>query len=593
MKPSSVQQTVRRSAAAGTARRLFAYVRSFPAALLMSIGFGILSGLTALIAPRLIGRIIDDFAQSGQTVPDGLTQRLLLLLGTFLLGALFHWLLSVFAIRLAVLTAARIRAEAFERLSGLSLSVIDTHPAGDFVSRLINDADAIHDGLSQVLIQLGAGSVTLVGALVIMFRLAPGVALAALAVTPLCFVVTALINRNSRAMYRKQAAAAGRINAFADEAIEGQTVLRSFGAEEAFCADFARLNADLYVVGQKAQFYASLTNPGTRFVNNIAYILVGIIACAIGLRGGISIGVISSLLSYVLQFAKPINEFSAVSSQFQNALSGSERLFELIDTPQEDLREEAPALEVTGGSVVFREVDFSYTSDRPLIQNLNLTVPAGAKIAIVGPTGAGKTTLVNLLMNFYDIDRGTILIDDVDIQAVSVASLRQSFGMVLQDSWLFSGTVRNNIAYGRADASEEAVVEAAKAAHAHDFIMRLPAGYETLLTGAGAALSAGEKQLLTIARAFLTRPQILILDEATSNIDTRTEQLIQQAFDRMMEGKTAFIIAHRLSTVREADRILVLGNGRIVQQGRHEELVAEDGLYQDMYNSQYEYVNVD
>lgn len=575
-----------------TLRTLFSYLIRETRALIGVIFFGLLTGATALATPYIIGRTIDRIIQEKRPNLQNVISLLLVLFLLYVVGSISQWLLSICANRVAVKTTSRIRQAAFDRLSAFSLNVLDEHPAGEFISRLTNDAEAISDGINQLLLQLGSGVITMLGSLALMLLIDVRVALAAIVVTPLNFLVTALINRNSRAMYRRQAEVAGKLNAFADETIDGQVVARAYGAGDQFYQSFVKLNEELYEVGQKAQFYSSLTNPGTRFVNNIAYVLVGIISCYVSLQGAISVGAISGLLSYVLQFAKPVNELAAVSSQFQNALAGCERLFALISTEVEELRSHLPDLEVRRGEVAFEQVDFSYIKGKPWIQNLNMYVPPKGKVAIVGPTGAGKTTLVNLLMNFYSVDAGVIRVDQSGIEDVNVSSLRQSFGMVLQESWLFSGSVRANIAYGKPDATNEEVIEAAKSAHAHDFIQRLPQGYETILTDNGAALSTGEKQLLTIARAFLLQPKMLILDEATSNIDTRTERLIQQAFDRMMAGRTAFIIAHRLSTIREADIILVMQDGKIVQQGNHEELVGQQGLYRTLYNSQFKYLSV-
>ncbi|MGI6545217.1 MAG: ABC transporter ATP-binding protein [Fastidiosipilaceae bacterium] len=576
----------------GTFRRLLKQLMRHPFVLLAVFLTGLLAGACMIAAPYMIGVSIDMMRVGEALNWSRLGGVLLILIILFLLNALFQWLLTLLANRVSVLATAEIRKAAFDNLSRLSLSFVDSHPSGDFVSRLTNDADAITDGLNQLMIQLGSGVLTMVGSLVVMLMIDARAALAAVAVTPLIFVVTSVINRNSVSMYRRQAMAAGELNAFADETIAGQVVARSLGAEPVFQNRFKELNSKLYVVGQKAQFYSSLTNPGARFVNNIAYVLVGILACLSGLAGTITVGKISSLLSYVTQFAKPVNEFAAVSSQFQNTLAGCERLFELIDAASEDLRPSLPNLVVDRGEVKFDSVSFSYVKGQPWIKGLDLHVPPRGQVAIVGPTGAGKTTLVNLLMNFYALDSGRIVIDDADIQSVNVASLRQSFGMVLQDSWLFSGTVRANIAYGRPDASDAEVVAAARAAYAHDLITRLPKGYDTVLTDNGAALSVGEKQLLTIARAFLTDPHILILDEATSNIDTRTERLIQRAFDKMMRDRTSFVIAHRLSTVRDAHLILVMQDGRIVQKGAHDELVKLPGLYRSMYKSQFEHTHI-
>ncbi|NLL64227.1 MAG: ABC transporter ATP-binding protein, partial [Clostridiaceae bacterium] len=524
-----------------TLRRLARYTGGSKFRLIVLILSGLLYGFCALGAPYVIGLTIDQMWSGGLNINLDRIGKLLVILVFLYIGAsLFQWLLSTLSNGVSARTVAALRRDAFNRLTDLPIADIDRHPHGDFQSRLLSDCDYIIDGLSQVLIQFCSGLVMFVGAMVMMFILNAWVALAAILVTPLCFVVTALINKHSRAKYRDQSKIMGKLNDYAAEQISGHHLVRGFDHIERSDRAFNELNQELYVAGQKAQFYSSLTNPGTRFVNNIAYVLVGVIACVVGLRGAITVGAIAALLNYMQQFAKPVNEFSAVTSQFQNALAGAERLFELIDRPIEDKREEMPNLVIHSGEVEMNQVTFSYEPNQKLIEDLSLNVPAGQKIAIVGPTGAGKTTLVNLLMNFYELDGGDIAVDNQSIYDISRSSLRRSYGMVLQDSWLFSGTVHANIAYGRPNATREEVVKAAKLARAHEMIQRLPHDYDTVLTNSAEALSAGERQLLSIARVMLMNPKMLILDEATSNIDTRTEQLIQMNFSDLMKGNTSF-----------------------------------------------------
>ncbi len=595
------------------APRLFKTLLNRPAGVTVLILSGLLTGLANLGIPFLIGRLVDCLgnwsgggagtAGGGQVTATASRtagssgslaewvspgRLFLLLLFLYVTAAFFHWLLSIRAAGLATGLAADLRREAFNRLTGLPLGRLDRHPHGDFLARLTADTEAVSDGMSQLLIQLCSGSLIFLGSLYMMLRINVPVALAVLLVTPLCFFVTAFINKRSRQAYAEQATISGQLNDYAGEQLEGRRLLVGFDRTEMTEPVFGGLNDGLYEAGFRAQFFSALTNPGTRFVNNIAYVLVGMIAVLSGMRGALTPGAISALLTYALQFAKPLNEISGVTSQFQNALAGANRLFKLIEAEPEDKRAGCPVFKLEQGEVAMEAVTFSYTPDRPLIENLNLELAAGGTAAIVGPTGAGKTTLVNLLMGFYELDKGKIEVDGQDLSRVQRSSLRRSFGMVLQDSWVFSGTVHANIAYGAPTASREQVVEAAKRARLHEAVMRLPQGYDTVLEQGGAALSAGEKQLISIARVMLINPDLLILDEATSSIDTRTERLIGKVFDEMMAGKTSFIIAHRLSTIRGADTILVMEDGRIVQQGTHVELLAQEGLYRTLYNSQFE-----
>jgi len=437
----------------------------------------------------------------------------------------------------------------------------------------------------QGITQLFSGIVTVVGSLVLMFLLDWRITLCVIVITIICIFVSKAIATNSGKMFRLQAQTIGELNGYVSETVGNLKVVKAFGYEDKSSEVFGEINSRLYDCGQKAQFYSSLVNPTTRYINNLAYISVGVLGGFAALAGHLSVGIISSFLIYATQFARPINDMTSILTQLQSAQAAAARIFALGEIEPETPDEDRPELEVKNGEVMFKDVDFSYNKDKELIKDLNIVAKQGQRVAIVGPTGAGKTTIVNLLMNFYGVDKGTIFVDGQAIDSVQRDSLRKNFGMVLQDTWLFAGTVKENIAYGKEGATDEEIINAAKAASAHGFIKRLPNGYDTMITEDGGNLSSGQKQLLTIARAMLSDPKILILDEATSNVDTMTEQRIQKAFLKMMEGRTSFIIAHRLSTIREADLILVMDKGRIIEQGTHNELLAKNGFYTKLYNS--------
>ena len=467
----------------------------------------------------------------------------------------------------------------------MPLKFFDGHSHGDIISRLTNDIDAVSEGLLQGITQLFSGIVTVVGSLVLMFLLDWRITLCVIVITIICIFVSKAIATNSGKMFRLQAQTIGELNGYVSETVGNLKVVKAFGYEDKSSEVFGEINARLYDCGQKAQFYSSLVNPTTRYINNLAYISVGVLGGFAALAGHLSVGIISSFLIYATQFARPINDMTSILTQLQSAQAAAARIFALGEIEPETPDEDRPELEVKNGEVMFKDVDFSYNKDKELIKDLNIAAKPGQRVAIVGPTGAGKTTIVNLLMNFYGVDKGTIFVDGQAIDSVQRDSLRKNFGMVLQDTWLFAGTVKENIAYGKEGATDEEIINAAKAASAHGFIKRLPNGYDTMITEDGGNLSSGQKQLLTIARAMLSDPKILILDEATSNVDTMTEQRIQKAFLKMMEGRTSFIIAHRLSTIREADLILVMDKGRIIEQGTHNELLAKNGFYTKLYNS--------
>ena len=474
-----------------------------------------------------------------------------------------------------------------KKIQNLPLSYLDAHPSGDLVSRIIADVDTFADGLLMGFTQFFTGILTILGTLGIMLFLNPGITAIVVLLTPLSLFVAGFIAKRTYKYFGKQAKVRGEQTALINEMVEGQKVVQAFGYEEKSMETFDEVNERLRDVSVKAVFFSSLTNPSTRLVNNIVYAGVGLASAMIAISGGITIGELSIFLSYASQYAKPFNEISGVVTEMQNALACAARIFELVDVPDEVPDRENAVEFHSQGQVSLSHVSFSYDPDKPLIEDLNLEVKPGQRIAIVGPTGCGKTTLINLLMRFYDVREGSIKIDGTDIRDMTRHSLRQNFGMVLQDTWLKAGTIRENIAYGKPEASMEEVVEAAKAAHAHSFIRRLPNGYDTVISENGGNISQGQKQLLCIARVMLCLPPMLILDEATSNIDTRTEIRIQEAFARMMKGRTSFLVAHRLSTIREADVILVMKDGHILEKGTHESLMARHGFYEKLYNSQF------
>ncbi|MBR0089019.1 MAG: ABC transporter ATP-binding protein [Clostridia bacterium] len=568
-----------------TLKRLYRYIAGNKKYLYFVIIAALLANIFMLIAPYISGRAID-FIKGENNVDFGMVIKISsILLGVYILNALFTWGMTVFTNHLSNRTIEKMRQDAFEKLSKLPLKYFDSHSHGDIISRLTNDIDSVSDGLLQGITQLFSGLVTVIGSLLMMFLLSWKIALCVVAVTILCVFVSRFIAVNSGKMFRVQAATTGEINGFVNETVGNMKVVKAFGYEQRSGGIFGEINSRLYDCGQKAQFYSSLVNPTTRYINNLAYISVGILGGLAALSGHLSVGIISSFLIYATQFARPINDMTSILTQLQSATAAAARVFALSDEEAEADDSARNDLKLKGGEVVFENVDFSYDENVELIKNLNIKAKKGQRVAIVGPTGAGKTTIVNLLMNFYNPQGGAIVVDGQNINSVTRDSLRKSFGMVLQETWLFSGTVRENIAYGKENAPDEEIIAAAKAASAHGFINRLPNGYDTIITEDGGNLSGGQKQLLTIARAMLTNPEVLILDEATSNVDTMTEQRIQRAFLKMMEGRTSFIIAHRLSTIREADLILVMNQGKIVEQGTHKELLEKNGFYASLYNA--------
>lgn len=568
--------------------RLFQYVSQYKASLLFAAFSALVSSVCALFAPLLIGRAIDDMVKSGGTRWEAATHALLLLLLVYLSSNFFLWLLNYLTNGISYRTVNRLRRSLFDKLSTLPLEFYDSNARGDTVSRFINDVDIIADGLLQGFMALLQGVFTILGAIVFMLTLNPWMALIVILSAPASFFTARFITTHSQKMFKEQASCLGTLNGYAEEMIEGQKVVKAFRYEPHAMEKFREINARLYETGVKSQFISSLSNPSTRVVNNIAYAVVGIFGGLAAIRGTLTAGGISSFLIYAVLFAKPFNDITSVLTQMQSAAASAQRVFHILDLKPETAEpEHAVHLESCSGHVEFRDVSFSYTPDRKLIEHFNLDVAPGSSIAIVGQTGAGKTTLVNLLMRFYDVQGGVIRIDGVDIRRMTRDNLRSLFGMVLQDTWLFDGTIRENISYAKPEATPEEVTRAAKEAGADGFIRRLENGYDTVISAEGGSLSEGQKQLLTIARVMLANPPMLILDEATSSIDTYTEAKIQKAFSALTEGRTSFVIAHRLSTVLTADKILVMDRGHIVESGTHEELLQKNGSYAKLYNSQF------
>ena len=568
-----------------TLSKLNSYIAGNRKYLILVIISALLANIFMLVAPYISGRAID-FIKGENNVDFPMVAKIIgILFAVYVLNALFTWGMTVFTNALSNHSIEKMRKDAFGKISKLPLKFFDGHSHGDIISRLTNDIDAVSEGLLQGITQLFSGIVTVVGSLVLMFLLDWRITLCVIVITIICIFVSKAIATNSGKMFRLQAQTIGELNGYVSETVGNLKVVKAFGYADKSSEVFGEINARLYDCGQKAQFYSSLVNPTTRYINNLAYISVGVLGGLAALAGHLSVGIISSFLIYATQFARPINDMTSILTQLQSAQAAAARIFALGEIEPETPDEDRPELEVKNGEVMFKDVDFSYNKDKELIKDLNIAAKPGQRVAIVGPTGAGKTTIVNLLMNFYGVDKGTIFVDGQAIDSVQRDSLRKNFGMVLQDTWLFAGTVKENIAYGKEGATEEEIINAAKAASAHGFIKRLPSGYDTMITEDGGNLSSGQKQLLTIARAMLSDPKILILDEATSNVDTMTEQRIQKAFLKMMEGRTSFIIAHRLSTIREADLILVMDKGRIIEQGTHKELLAKNGFYTKLYNS--------
>ena len=571
-----------------TLNRVLHKIRPYSAFVVCSLLVAAVSVAAQLYIPILCGDAIDKMLGKGNVDLVGVLRIAVSILVVAAVAALAQWLLSVCNNRITFSVSRDLRNEALRKIQTLPLSYLDSHPSGDIVSRMVADVDTFADGLLMGFTQLFSGILTIFGTLLFMLRENVPITLVVVCITPLSLVVAGFLAKRSYGYFQSQSTVRGKQTALVNEMIEGQKVVQAFGHEAESLAAFDEVNGQLQDVSLKAIFFSSLTNPATRFVNNIVYAGVGLVGALYAVRGGITIGQLSVFLSYANQYTKPFNEISGVVTELQNALACAARVFELLDAEDQVPEAENAAALQPDGHVQLQDVSFRYLPDRPLIEGLSLDVQPGQRIAIVGPTGCGKTTLINLLMRFYDVNGGSIKVSGTDIRDVTRASLRGSYGMVLQDTWLRAGTVRENIAYGKPDATMDEVIAAAKAAHAHSFIRRLPDGYDTVIAEDGGNISQGQKQLLCIARVMLCLPPMLILDEATSSIDTRTEVRIQKAFARMMQGRTSFIVAHRLSTIREADVILVMKDGHIVEQGNHDQLLAQGGFYAKLYNSQFE-----
>ena len=571
-----------------TLRRVLQYTGHARKYIVFSILLALISVALTLYLPVLTGNAIDLILGAGQVNMDGLLVILTRMAIIILLTALAQWGMAECNNRITFRTVRDIREDAFAHLQRLPVSYLDSHPSGDIVSRVVADVDSFADGLLMGFTQLFTGVLTILGTLAFMLSISLGTTVVVVLVTPISLFVAAFIARRTHKMFQLQSITRGEQTALINEVIGGQKVVQAFSQEEHVLKKFDAINARLEKFSLRAIFFSSLTNPCTRFVNSLVYAGVAIVGALAALTGYVSIGQLTCFLTYANQYTKPFNEISGVVAELQNAIACAARIFELIDAPAEvPDSEDAYELVRADGHVRLEDVEFSYTPDQELIKDLNLNVAPGRRIAIVGPTGCGKTTLINLLMRFYDANEGSISVSGKDIRRITRSSLRQNYGMVLQDTWLKSGTIRENIAMARPEASEEEIIAAAKAAHAHSFIRRMPKGYDTHISEDGGGLSEGQKQLLCIARAMLNLPPMLILDEATSSIDTRTELKIQNAFTSMMQGRTSFIVAHRLSTIENADMILVMRNGKIVEKGVHAELLRKNGFYAELYNSQF------
>lgn len=567
-------------------KRVLVELKTYRLQIVLSLICAVLTVIFTLLVPVLTGKAVDCMIGSGQIQWDGLYQILekmaLAIVGT----CFFQWLMNRINNYITYDITKNMRQKAFEKMLVMPIKNIDSHSHGDYMSRIATDADVFSDGLLMGFTQLFTGVLTILGTIFFMVRVSLQIALVVIVLTPVSLLVAKFVASRTYAMFQLQAKHRGEQTAYADEMIENQSVVSAFSYNEKAKEEFDVLNDRLADSSLKATFYSSITNPTTRFVNSLIYSGVGVAGAILAISGGITVGGLTSFLGYASQYAKPFNEISGVVTELQNAIACAARIFEIIDAPAVEESRENHLSDVEG-KIVFEDVAFSYDPSKPLIEHLNLTVEPGQRIAIVGPTGSGKTTLINLLMRFYDTTHGKITIDGVNIRSIPRANLREKFGMVLQETWLKEGTIRENLLFANPDATEEEMVQAARTSHAHEFIKRLPNGYDTYIKGDDGSLSQGEKQLLCIARLMLALPPILILDEATSSIDTRTEMKIQEAFQTMMEGRTTFVVAHRLSTIREADVILYMQDGKVLEQGNHQELLEKNGYYAKLYRSQF------
>ena len=569
-------------------KRILKYASPYRKSMICAMIFALLYVVLNLTAPVLIGLAIDRAVEKGNVIFNEIWQLLLMTALTVLSGAVFQWLMGLCINTVSYMTVRDIRREIFAKFNSVPLKYIDSHPHGDLISRIINDTDAVGDGLLQGITQLFSGIIMIVCTLAFMIAMNFFIAIVVVIITPLSMFVAAFITRLSQKQFKLQSETQGEISAYINEYVGQQKLVKAFGYEDEAQESFDEINQRLYVCGKKSQFYSSLANPSTRFVNGIVTTAVCVTGAVSVINGSLTVGQISAFITYANQYTKPFNEVTGVIPQLQTALAGAERVFTLLDEPDQiPDPENAPDCLPCKGRIDIDHVDFSYSPDKKLITNFDLHVAPGSKVAIVGPTGCGKTTLINLLMRFYDADKGDIHIDGTSIYNMKRDTLRSMYGMVLQESWLYNATVRENIAYGKPDASLDEIKAAAKSAFIDHFIERMPDGYDTMITEDGSNLSQGQKQLMCIARVMLCDPPMLILDEATSSIDTRTEIRIQKAFNNMMKGRTSFIVAHRLSTIKEADTILVMKDGNVIEQGSHSQLMSRNGFYTNLYNSQF------
>lgn len=569
-------------------KRVLTHIKKYRILVILSFVCAMITVASTLYAPILTGDAIDLIAGKGLVDFDGIKDIIYTFLMVTVVTVLSQWFMNIINNHITYSVVRDIRIEVFNHMEELPLSYIDSHKHGDIVSRIVSDIDQFADGLLMGFTQLFTGIVTILATLGFMIAVNVPIALVVIVLTPLSLFVASFIAKRTYHLFHQQSETRGEITALVDEMVGQQKIVQAFGYEDDALDRFEEINNRLEKDSMSATFYSSLVNPCTRFVNNLVYAAVGIIGAISAIMTGFTVGQLTCFLSYANQYTKPFNEISNVITELQNAMACAGRVFELLDeTPQVPEKENAHVLTDTKGAIEIKDVNFSYVKDKTLITNLNLSVKPGMRVAIVGPTGCGKSTLINLLMRFYDVDTGSISVDGTDIRDMTRDSLRQNYGMVLQETWLKSGTIRENIAYGKPDATDEEIVQAAKLAHSDSFIRRLPQGYDTVIAEDGGNLSQGQKQLLCITRVMLLLPPMLILDEATSSIDTRTEIRIQKAFNRMMQGRTSFIVAHRLSTIREADVILVMKDGNIIEKGNHDQLMAQNGFYTNLYNSQF------
>ncbi|WP_455760943.1 ABC transporter ATP-binding protein [Eshraghiella crossota] len=571
-----------------TVKKIFKYLTHYKLSIIFSLLFAFITVAGQLAIPVLQGKAIDRIIGAGNVDIKGIITILIIIAVTVAATALFQWIMNVINNKITYSIVRDIRKDAFEKLQILPVNYVDTHPAGEIVSKVIADVDQFADGLLMGFTQFFTGIMTIIGTLVFMFIYDWKITMVVVLVTPASFFIASFIAKRTYNMFKKQSEARGEQTSLIDEMIGNEKIVQAYSMEDNSLERFDEINGKLQKYSLDATFFSSLSNPSTRFVNNVVYALVAFVGAFSVMRGGLTVGSLSALLSYANQYMKPFNEISGVVTELQNAIACAGRVIDLIDeTPMKKDPDNELVVKDGEGKIDLEDVCFSYDKSKELIKNFNLHVKPGERVAIVGPTGCGKTTVINLLMRFYDVDSGNIKIEDVDINDVTKKSLRSNYGMVLQETWLKSGTIKENIITGRPDATDEEIVAAAKAAHAHGFIKRLPNGYDTVIGEDGGNLSQGQKQLLCIARVMLCLPPMLILDEATSSIDTRTEMKIQHAFSIMMEGRTSFIVAHRLSTIKSADIIIVMKDGNIIEQGNHEELLAKGGFYSVLYNSQF------